>query len=36
MFNLFFGLQQVVEGGAQVEAEIARSQPLFRTFWDLG
>jgi len=30
MFDLFLGLREVVEGRAQVEAEIAGSRPLFR------
>jgi hypothetical protein len=34
MFDLFLGLQQAVEGGAQDEVEIAGSQHLFRDFWD--
>jgi hypothetical protein len=33
MFDLFLGLRQAVEGGAQDEAEIVGSQPLFRDFW---
>jgi hypothetical protein len=36
MFDLFLGLQQAVEGGAQVEADIVGSQPLFRDFCVLG
>jgi hypothetical protein len=36
MFDLFLGLRQAVEGGAQDEAEIAGSRPLFRDFWVLG
>jgi hypothetical protein len=36
MFDLLLGLRQAVEGGAQVEADIAGSQPLFRDFWVLG
>jgi hypothetical protein len=36
MFDLFLGLRQVFEGGVKVEAEIARSMPLFRDFWVLG
>jgi hypothetical protein len=36
MFDLLLGLRQTVEGGAQVEAEIARYQPLFSAFWVLG
>jgi hypothetical protein len=32
MFDLFLGLRQAVEGGAQVEEEIAGSWPLFRDF----
>jgi hypothetical protein len=36
MFDLFLGLRQAVKGGAQVEAEIAGSWPLFRAFWVLG
>jgi hypothetical protein len=36
MFDLFLGLRQVVEGGAQDEAEIEGSRPLFRAFWVLG
>ena len=35
MFGLLLGLQQIVEGGAQVEAEIMGTQPLFRDFWVL-
>jgi hypothetical protein len=36
MLDLFLGLRQVVEGGAQDEAEITGSQPLFRDFQVLG
>jgi hypothetical protein len=36
MFDLILGLRQAVEGGAQDEAEIVRSRPLFRDFWALG
>jgi hypothetical protein len=36
MLDLFLGLRQTVEGGAQDEAKIAGSQPPFRAFWDLG
>jgi hypothetical protein len=32
----YFGLRQPVEGGAQDEAEITRSQPLFGFFGFLG
>jgi hypothetical protein len=32
MFDLFLGLRQAVEGGA----EIGGSWPPFRDFWDLG
>jgi hypothetical protein len=30
MFDLFWDFDRLVEGGAQVEAEITRSWPLFR------
>jgi hypothetical protein len=33
MCDLFLGLRQAIEGGAQDEAEIAGSRP---PFWDLG
>jgi hypothetical protein len=36
MFDLVFGLQQVVEGGAQIEVKIMGSRPIFRDFWVLG
>jgi hypothetical protein len=36
MIDLFLGLRQAVEDGAQDEEEIAGSRPLFRDFWDLG
>jgi hypothetical protein len=36
MFDLFLGLRQAVEGGAQDEAKIAGAWPLFRDFWVLG
>jgi hypothetical protein len=36
MFDLLLGLRQAVEGGVQVEVEIAGSWPLFRDFWVLG
>jgi hypothetical protein len=36
MFDLFLGLRQAVEGGAQDEAEIVGSRPLFRDFWVFG
>jgi hypothetical protein len=36
MFDLFLGLRQAVEGGAQDEAEIVGSWPLLRDFWVLG
>ena len=36
MFDLFLGLRQDVEGGAQVEVEITGSRPLFRYFWVWG
>jgi hypothetical protein len=36
MLDLFLGLRQVVEGEAQDKAEITRSRPPFRDFWDLG
>jgi hypothetical protein len=32
MFDLFWDFDRLVEGGAQVEAEIAGSRPLFRNF----
>jgi hypothetical protein len=32
MFDLSLGLQHAVEGRAQIEADIAGSQPLFRDF----
>jgi hypothetical protein len=32
MFDLFWGLRQAIEGGVQVKAEIAGSQPLFRAY----
>jgi hypothetical protein len=35
MFDLFLGLRQAVEGGAQDEVDIAGSRPLFRDFWVL-
>jgi hypothetical protein len=35
MFDLLLGLQQVVEGRAEVEVEIVGSWPLFRDFWVL-
>ena len=37
MFDLFLGLRQAVEGGAQDEAEIIGSRPTFWSFlgfWD--
>jgi hypothetical protein len=36
MFDLLLGLRLDFEGGAQVEAEIVGSWPLFRDFWVLG
>jgi hypothetical protein len=36
MFDLFLGLRQAVEGGAQDEEEIAGSWPLFRAFLGFG
>jgi hypothetical protein len=36
MLDLFLGLRQVFEGGAQDKEEIAGSQPPFRDFLDLG
>jgi hypothetical protein len=36
MFDLVLGLQQAVEGGAEDEAEIMGSWPLFRDFWVFG
>ena len=36
MFDLFLGLRQDVEGGAQYEAKIAGSRQFFRYFWFLG
>jgi hypothetical protein len=36
MFDLFLGLRQAVEGGAQNQVEIAGSRPLFRDFWVFG
>ena len=36
MFDLFLGLRQAVKGGAQDEAVIAGSRPLFTDFWVLG
>ena len=36
MIDLFLGLRQAVEDGAQDEAEIAGSQPLLRDFWGFG
>jgi hypothetical protein len=35
MFDLFLGLRQAVEGGAQGKAEIIGSPTLFRDFWVL-
>ena len=32
MFDLLLGLRQAIEGGVQVEAEIAESGSLFRDF----
>ena len=32
MFDLFLGLRQTVEGGAQDKAEVTGSQPLFKGF----
>jgi hypothetical protein len=36
MFDLFWDFNRLVEGEAQVEAEITRSQPLFRAFLGFG
>jgi len=36
MFDLVLGHRQAVEGGAQDEAEIMGSRPLFRGFWVFG
>jgi hypothetical protein len=36
MFDLFLGLRQTVEGGAQDEVDIVGSKTPFRYFWDLG
>jgi hypothetical protein len=36
MFDLLLGLRHDFEDGAQVEAKIAGSRPLFRDFWVLG
>jgi hypothetical protein len=36
MLDIFFGLRQAVEGGAQEEVDIIGSWPPFRAFWDLG
>jgi hypothetical protein len=36
MFDLFWDFDRLVEGGAQVEAEIVGSRPLFRVFLGLG
>jgi hypothetical protein len=36
MFDLLLGLRQAVEDRAQVEVDIAGSQPLSRDFWVLG
>jgi hypothetical protein len=36
MFDQFWDFDRLVEGGAQGEAEIAGSRPLFRDFWVLG
>jgi hypothetical protein len=36
MFDLILGLRQVVEGEAQDDVDITRSQPLFRVFWVFG
>jgi hypothetical protein len=36
MFDLLFGLRQVVKGRVQVKEKIMGSWPLFRDFWVLG
>ena len=36
MFDLILGLQQAVEGEAQVEADIVVSQPFFREILGFG
>jgi hypothetical protein len=36
MFDLLLGLRQAIEARAQVNVEIAGSQPLFRDFWVSG
>jgi hypothetical protein len=36
MLDLIFGLRQVVEGGAQDEAEMAKSRPLLGPFLGFG
>jgi hypothetical protein len=36
MFDLFLGLRQAVKGGVQEEAEITKSQLLFRAFLGFG
>jgi hypothetical protein len=36
MFDLFWDFDRLVKGGAQVEANITGSRPLFRALFGLG